>query len=239
MSELPADRLHDSPPFTYTGMDALGPFQVTDGSQNTSSTSSSRKAWAVLFTYLVSRAVHIEPLVSMDTTAFKNAPRWFFALRGVCKKFRCDQGTNFIRGHIQEATAIYPQDTESEASRHGREWQFYPPKASHHRGLWERNIQAIKRILYAIMLELGFRIISRDEFTTFIAEAAATINNTPLGEMYDYPNELLPITPQMLLTLREFAYGKRRWRRVQYLSDQFWTSWRRERSGAQKLDLYI
>ena len=53
----------------------------------------------------------------------------------------------------------------------------------------------------------------------------------------------MPLSPSSLLTLRDdphpappesfneadlLAYGGRRWRRVQYLSDQFWTRWRRD-----------
>ena len=66
------------------------------------------------------------------------------------------------------------------------------------------------------------------------------MNNTPLWEYSSSPDDPKPLTPAMLLNLRGnsssvveptteadlLAYGSKRWKRVQYLSDQFWTRWR-------------
>jgi hypothetical protein len=93
------------------------------------------------------------------------------------------------------------------------------------------------------MLLAGPRGLSRDELATFLSEACSIVNQTPLHETSDDPNDPAPITPQMLLTLREpvastdlegfsdddlLAYGKSRWRRTQYLVDQFWKRWRQD-----------
>ena len=242
MSDLPADRLQETPPFTNCGLDALGPFYVTDG-YTTRRSRATKKVWAVLFTCLVSRAVHVEPLHAMDTSAFKNALRRFFALRGTCKRIRCDMGTNFIGNFNQENATVSLNDLETEAQIHGCQWQFNPPKASHHGGVWERKIQSVKKILDASLLLLGPRSISRDEFTTFLAEATSIVNNTPLSDISEDPNDPVPLSPAMLLTLKScpnpatledyterdiLAYGKRRWRRIQYLAEQFWIRWRKE-----------
>ena len=68
------------------------------------------------------------------------------------------------------------------------------------------------------------------------------MNSTPLYEVSSDPNDRFPVTPNSILTMKDegmnipldnfsekdiLAYGKARWRRVQYLADQFWTSWRR------------
>ena len=85
--------------------------------------------------------------------------------------------------------------------------------------------------------------LSRDEFATLLQEAASVVNNTPLWEVSSSPDDPCPISPAMLLTLHEnpnpapwdnftendiHAYGPRRWRRIQYLADQFWSRWKTE-----------
>ena len=61
-----------------------------------------------------------------------------------------------------------------------------------------------------------------------------------MAEISMDPNDPLPVTPYALLTLRDepvssplnstkkdlLSYGKARWRRVQYLADQFWSRWK-------------
>ena len=75
----------------------------------------------------------------------------------------------------------------------------------------------------------------------FFQEAAAVVNSTPLWECSSDPSDPLPISPSTLLCLKEggtplpleefteedlLTVGGRRWRRVQYLADQFWSRWR-------------
>ena len=242
MSTLPCDRLHESPPFTFAGMDAFGPYTITDGA-STRRTNATKKTWAIIFTCLVSRAIHVEPLPNLSTPAFINALRRFFSIRGACRILRSDAGTNFVGAYGQEQISLPIDQLQSEAVKFCCKWEMNPPKASHFGGAWERKIGSIKRILDFSMKQLGPRALSRDEFHTFLLEASAIINNTPLCEISADPNEPLPISPAMLLTLHDNpnpaplqsfssddinAYGIRRWKRVQALSDQFWSRWRRE-----------
>ena len=87
---------------------------------------------------------------------------------------------------------------------------------------------------------MGSRVLTRDHINTFFQECACILNNTPLWEYSSDPNDPRPLTPAMLLTLRSdapssdnvyterdlLAYGSKRWKRIQYLSDQFWSRWR-------------
>lgn len=242
MNDLPEDRLENTPPFTNTGMDVLGPYNVTEG-RATRKNSGVRKLWAVLFTCLVSRAIHLEPLPSMDTASLKNALTRFYSLRGTCKILRSDQGTNFIGARNEEQLILCNSEIETFIRQYNCQWVLNPPKASHFGGVWERQVGSVKRILSACSMLLGNRYMTRDEFSTFLAEAASTINNTPMYEVSGDPNEPMPLTPANLLTFKDnpnppplenfdakdlLAYGSRRWRRVQYLAEQFWSRWRRE-----------
>lgn len=240
MSDLPSDRLEETPPFTNTGLDVCGPFHITDGT-NTRRHASNKKLWAMLFTCLVSRATHIEPLPMMDTSSCVNALRRFFALRGIPRRLRSDQGTNFI-GTFNQSATICLTSVQKELPPDCT-WEFNPPKAPHFGGVWERQIGTFKRILDSCLLRLGLRLPSRDEMCTFFQEAAAIMNNTPLYPISSNPNDEFPITPAMLLTSKtnsnpappetfsekdHLAYGSRRWRRVQILAEQFFKDWRSE-----------
>ena len=83
--------------------------------------------------------------------------------------------------------------------------------------------------------------LTRDEFATLLQEAAAVVNSTPLYKTPEGADEPLAISPSMILNLKTkfpspppeslslkdlLAYGKRRWRRVQFLADCFWQRWR-------------
>ena len=94
MADLPFDRLSTEPPFTFIGLDVFGPWPVV--TWRTRGGQASSKRWAILFTCLSIRAVHIELIESMDTSRFINALRRFFSLRGPAKQIRSDCGTNLV-----------------------------------------------------------------------------------------------------------------------------------------------
>ena len=238
MADLPSDRLAEGPPFTYVGMDVFGPYIVTEGKSTRRSTSN-RKAWGLIFTCLVSRAVHVEILPALDTSTFKNALRRFFSIRGVCRILRSDQGTNFV-GALNIDSLNF-SDVKAEIDRNQCQWLMNPPKASHFGGVWERKIGSLRRIIDFCFQQLGNRRLTSDELSTFFHEAAAIINNTPMWEVSGDPNDPFPLTPAMLLTLKDdpnpppfeefdesdlIGYGRRRYRRAQYLSEQFWSLWK-------------
>ena len=189
--------------------------------------------------------MHIEPLPHLDTSTFKNALRRFFSIRGVCRSIRSDQGTNFIGARNQDISdnVVSVPDLEEVMKFHRCEWLLNPPKASHFGGIWERKIGSVKRILDSCLVEINPRKLTCDEFHTCLQEAAAIINNTPMWEISNDPNEPYPLTPANLITLKDspnppplesyskadiIAYGPRRCRRVQFISDQFWHRWKHE-----------
>ena len=95
MSDLPVERTSPNAPFTNVGVDVFGHWFVAY--RHTRSRAQA-KCWAVLFTCFSTRAVHIEVIDSMDTSAFINALRRFSAIRGPAEKFYSDCGTNFVAG---------------------------------------------------------------------------------------------------------------------------------------------
>ena len=241
MADLPFQRLEELPPFTHVGLDVFGHWHIHDG-KTTRRTNATKKIWSVIFVCMPSRAIHLEPLYGMDGSSFRNALTRFMSVRGTVQTIRCDNAGNFLatKRHMEELQA---KQLSEELARKGITWTLNPPLCSHQNGSIERKIQSVRRVLDTTIQLANLRAMSRDEFTTFLAEAASIVNKTPLWTVPNSPDDPTPISPHMLLTLRPpgdaelemniteddaLAYGPRRYRRAQYYSEQFWHRWRKE-----------
>ena len=234
MADLPLDRIiPDQPPFTNVGVDFFGPFEVKRGRSHV-------KRYGVLFTCLTTRAVHIEIAHSLDTDSCVNALRRFTCRRGQVKIMRSDNGTNFVAAEreIREALQDLTQKRIADAMMEkGVKWIFNAPAASHHGGVWERQIRTVRKILRSIVQQQS---LDDEGLLTVMCEVESIINNRPLTLASDNPNDLDVLTPNHLLLLKaqpsippgifskDDQYARRRWRQVQYIADLFWTRWLRE-----------
>ena len=241
MADLPLQRLEDVGAFVHIGLDVFGHWNVHDG-KATRRTSATKKIWAVLFVCMPSRAIHLEPLYGMDTSSFRNALSRFFAIRGSVSTIRSDNAGNFLAVKKQLEN-LQVKQIKYELAQHNIEWDLNPPQASHQNGSIERKIQSVRRVLDTTIQLTNTNCLSRDEFTTFLAEAACIVNKTPLWAVSSSADDPTPISPHMLLTLRPpnegeivdtfseqdaLAYGQLRYRRVQHYSEMFWQRWRKE-----------
>ena len=237
MADLPTDRVSPAPPFTNTGVDCFGPFYVKEGRKEL-------KRWGALFTCMASRAIHVEVVATMSTDSFINALRRFVSLRGAVRRIRSDQGTNFVGASNELKCALKEIDdtrVREYFNEHDCEFMFNPPHASHQGGVWERQIRNVRAILTTLLNENSTQL-DDDGLRTLMSEAAAIVNSRPLTtETLNDPTSLAPLTPNHLLTLKSSVlppppgnfqrpdlYSRRRWRRVQYLAEQFWVRWKRE-----------
>nr|XP_054604914.1 uncharacterized protein LOC107372912 [Nothobranchius furzeri] len=230
MNDLPSERLEATPPFTYSGMDCFGPFCVKEGRKEL-------KRYGLLFTCMCSRAIHIEVLDDLSTDCFLNALRCFIAIRGKISQLHCDQGTNFVGARNE----LFPQATQEKVKELGITFVFNPPAASHMGGVWERQIRTIRNVLRSILDQSASRL-DTSSLRTFMYEAMAIVNSRPLTvECINDPVGPEPLTPNHILTMKsevisppsgefvkEDLYLQKRWKRVQYLANVFWTRWRKE-----------
>ncbi|XP_054863943.1 uncharacterized protein LOC129348185 [Amphiprion ocellaris] len=238
MADLPEDRLVMEPPFTRVGLDVFGPWTVV--TRRTRGGSAESKRWAVLFSCLGTRAVHIEVIESMSTSSFINALRRFFAVRGPSKVLRSDRGTNFI-GACKELK-IRSDDSEIQdyLSKEGCTWTFNTPHSSHMGGSWERMIGIARRILDAMLLQSSPTRLTHEVLASLMAEVMAIINARPLVPITTDSDTPTVLTPSMLLTQKagaapapEGSYDikdmyRKQWQHVQSLADAFWKRWRQE-----------
>ena len=102
-------------------------------------------------------------------------------------------------------------------------------------------IRTVRSALEPLIMSSGDQL-DDEAFRTFMTEAECIVNSRPLAvnELSD-PEILEPLTPNHLLTLkpkillpppgkfqRTDLYSRKWWRRVQYLTNEFWLRWRRE-----------
>lgn len=242
MANLPAKRLQIDPPFSYVGLDVFGPWEVitrcTRGGQANS------KRWAVLFTCMSTRGVHIEVIETMTSSSLINALRRFFSIRGPAKQLRSDCGTNFVGASRElkmsenEQTAVREYLLEQRCS-----WVFNPPHSSHMGGAWERMIGITRRILDSMLLKDRYTQLTHEVLVTFMSEVTAIINARPLVPVSTDPESPFILTPAMLLTQKTGNlpippedFSKKdmlqcQWKRVQALAETFWNRWRKEYLG--------
>ncbi len=196
MANLPEDRLvPDKPPFTNTGVDYFGPFDVKRGR-------STVKRYGVLFTCLTLRAVHIEVADSLDTDSCINAIRRFVCRRGQVTVIRSDNGTNFMGAEREMREAIKCLDNdkiERVLQPKGIKWIFNSPAASHQGGIWEIQIRTVRRILSSLLKE---QAVNDDCFQTIMCKVESIINGRPLTSVSDDVNDIEPLTPNHLLLLK-------------------------------------
>ncbi|KAJ8371926.1 hypothetical protein AAFF_G00298780 [Aldrovandia affinis] len=113
--------------------------------------------------------------------------------------------------------------------------------ASHMGGVWERQIRTVRSVMSSVLTQATGRL-DDTSLRTFFYEAMSIVNNRPLTtDTINDPKSVEPLTPNHFLTMKtsvplpppgnfveEDLYGRKRWRRVQYLTERFWSRWRKE-----------
>ena len=186
----------------------------------------------------------------METDSFISALRCFINRRGKVRQLCSDQGTNLVRARNELADALQElnRDRVKEFLQTKEcDWiDFNPnvPAASHMGGSWERLIRLVRSVLSVLLQEHGSQL-DDEALRTSMTEAENVINSRPLTvENLSDPESPEPLRPNHLLTSKTEVvlpppgsferldlYSRKRWRRVQFLANQFWTRWRREDSS--------
>ena len=242
MSDLLEERVTQAAPFHYTGMDVFGPFYVEEGCKTL-------KRYGSIFTCLASRAVHLETLNTMETDSFISALRHFINRRGKVRKLCSDQGKNFVaaRNELTDALQELNRDrVKGFLLTKECDWIDFSlnvPAASHMGGSWQRLVRTVRSVLSVLLQEHGSQL-DDEALRTLMTEAENVINSCPLTvENLSDHESLEPLTPNHLLTSKTEVvlpppgcfewldlYSRKRWRRVQFLANQFWIRWRSEYS---------
>ncbi|XP_075163644.1 uncharacterized protein LOC142236255 [Haematobia irritans] len=238
MSSLPTERCTFSLPFTHTGVDFAGPFEIKTSRLRNAKL---QKGYAAIFVCMSTRAVHLEACSELTTEAFLSTFNRFTGRRGFPSKMFSDNGTNFVGASRALATEykIFLKSAQKSISEkynlHGFSWHFIPPHAPHMGGLWESAVKSMKSHLRKVASNLKFTF---EEFSTLLVRIESILNSRPLSPMSEDPFELNPLTPGHLLrgsaliaVPEEYSDNLNllnRWQRLKTLQMQFAKRWKSE-----------
>uniref|UniRef100_A0A5S6PZR0 Integrase catalytic domain-containing protein n=1 Tax=Trichuris muris TaxID=70415 RepID=A0A5S6PZR0_TRIMR len=154
-----------------------------------------RKAWIVLFTCAIYRAIHLELVTSLTTEAFVQSLRRFVARRGKPSVVYSDNGTNLV-GTREALRKLEWEKVKECSDSQGIRWKLIPPSAAWWGGWWERLIRMLKELLRST---LGRASLNYEELLTVLCDCEAVMNSRPLTYVSDGKAYLEPLTPTMFL----------------------------------------
>ena len=183
----------------------------------------------------------------MTTDSFLNGLRHFISRRGKVRQLRSDEGSNFVGAKNELSNALKELDqtpVREYLTAQDCDWIEFSlnvPHASHMGGVWERQIRTTQSVLSSLLLDHGTQLDDQ-ALRTLMTEAESIVNCRLLTvENLTDPLASEPLTPNHLLTLKTQVvlpppgkfespdlYSRKRWRRVQYLANQFWLRWQKE-----------
>ena len=236
--QLPADRLKSGQVFDCVGVDYAGPVSIKYGPVRKPRFI---KGYVAVFVCLATKAVHLELVSDLTTSAFIATLRRFIGQRGIPLTIWSDHGTNFV-GAEKEIYRLLRQDKDSVqvirefCTSNKIVWKFIPERAPHFGGLWEAAVRSFKSHLKRV---LGEAKLNFEEFSTVLIQVEACLNSRPLTPLPEVSDAIEVLTPGHFLIGRPLAAlpeenedqevrPLRRWQLCQNLTRHFWTRWSRE-----------
>lgn len=238
MAQLPTTRTSPGKPFERTGVDYCGPVFLKPGVGRSNVT---LKAYICVFVCFITRAVHLELVSDLTTSAFLSALRRFMARRGRVDEMYSDHGTNFVgavneikrlKNHLEQLSH-YPFATEFNLK-----WTFTTERASHQGGLFEAAVKSAKRHL---IRTLGEQRLNFEEYGTVLAQVEACLNSRPMSKISDDANDYRALTPGHFLVGEQLnsipdendykaipLNRLSRWQLLQRIVQDFWKRWHDE-----------
>lgn len=233
MADLPLCRITaQKNVFHYTMIDYFGPLICRRGR-------SELKRYGCIFTCLCTRAVHIEVVDSLETSAFLMAFFKFCDLRGHPIHMYSDNASTFVGAQKELGAAVRSLNSKSVTSSladRDIQWSFSPSLAPHFNGCVERIVSLSKRVLYALNGNSSFH---DNTLSALLYGVTRILNDRPLTPISDDVNDLQCLTPNSILLGRldpsipthKFCkaddYAKN-WKFVQRKLDLFWERWIKE-----------
>ncbi|XP_075156065.1 uncharacterized protein LOC142229393 [Haematobia irritans] len=135
MSALPPQRPEFTRPFTHTGVDFAGPFNIKSYSGRACRIS---KGYTCVFICSSTKAIHLEATSELSTSAFLAAFSRFVSRRGCPLHLYSDNGTNFVGASRKLAKDFLQTSQQSVTSNYAHQkfsWHFIPPACLNSRPL--------------------------------------------------------------------------------------------------------
>ena len=186
---LPLDRTKGSRAFQVIGVDYAGPLIYRTRANRL------RKAYILLFSCSLSRAIHLQGLQEQTAEEFIRALKLFIARRGRPQKIYSDNAKTFTAAAKWIKKVVHSEAVNDFLAQHKIQWQFNLSRAPWWGGQFERLIGITKSTLYK---SVGKSQLTWKEFVEVLLDIEITLNNRPL--MYVEDDIQLPLlTPNVLI----------------------------------------
>lgn len=235
MADLPGPRVNPSRPFMHTGVDFTGHIFLKANKGRGIKTT---KGYVAVFVCMVTKAVHLELVSDLTTSAFIAALRRMSARRGTPRHIYCDNGRNFVgtsrvlQQEYQELQQIFDDELQRELTDMEITFHFNAPSWPSAGGLWEAAVKSFKFHLKRV---IGEQRLTYEEYSTLLTQIEACLNSRPLCALSEDPEDMGFLTPSHFLTggpvmtLVETERDLRtRWHLTQKILQDIWRRWRAE-----------
>ena len=186
---LPIDRTEGSTPFQATGVDYAGPILYKATSKKEG------KAYILLFTCSLTRAVNIELMPDLTTEVFITALKRFIARRGRPRKIYSDNATTFVGAEWWLRNVMKDENLQNYLAHQSIVWQFNLSRAPWWGGQFERLVGIVKQALFKSVRRA---ILTWKELEEVMLDVEVAINNRPLSSIED-DVQLPLLTPNMMI----------------------------------------
>ncbi|XP_058810131.1 uncharacterized protein LOC131675240 [Phymastichus coffea] len=199
----------------------------------------SYKGYVALFICFATKAVHLEVVSDLTSSAFITALRRFVSRQGIWRNLYSDNATTF-RGtdadlkKMFHAASVFYSTIAAALANDGTMWMFIPPNTPHYGGLWEAGVKSTKHLMKR---DIGEHTLTFEELSTVMTEIEACLNSRPLCPLNTDPADLNVLTPAHFLigdTLVVIPDEEspnvpenrlNRYQLMQRMRNQFWKQW--------------
>ena len=237
MGQVIEERMKPAPPFHHTALDLFGPFTIRD----TVKRRTWGKAFGVIFTCLVTRAVHLELAEGYSTTDFLATLRRFTSIRGFPHTLHSDNGTQLVMANKMLKGVVKDWNMKEITNfgvSQGMRWHFNKAAAAPwYNGCCESLVRLVKQGLTRV---IGDSVLTFGELQTVLYEVANMMNERPIGVKpgncidlgtYLCPNEITLGRASAGVPHGDFDVKddpNKRFKFISELVDGFWKKWQRD-----------
>ncbi len=185
---LPRSRTEGITPFEVIGVDYAGPLMYRAKNKK------ERKAYVLLYTCSLSRAVYLEQLPTLEMEEFIRSFKRFVARRGRPTKVYSDNGSTFVGAANWLRKVMKDEKFSDFLAKKNIQWQFNLSRAPWWRGQFERLVGLVKRSLYK---SIGRGGLFWQELEEVLIDVEVALNGRPLCYVEDIQQPIL--TPNSML----------------------------------------
>ena len=153
------------------------------------------KAYILLYSCSLIRALHLELLPSLETQDFIISLKKFIARRGRPKKVYSDNGGTFVGAASWLKLVMHDEQINDFLAQNGIKWQFNLSEAPWWGGQFERLVGLVKRALHK---SIGRGLLTWKELEEVLLDVEVALNGRPLSYAED-DLEMPMLTPNAML----------------------------------------